>query len=91
MLRKKLKDMNNEEKSITDKITFEIMNELKSTYAGAAERGQKCLFLLNGGGVVTILAYMHTTGANSSRISCSVNPRSRPSCKVEAIVRLPTG
>lgn len=59
MLGKKLNEMNPAEVQLTDTIVQRTLDRLSVMYAGVSERGIKALFLINGGGIVTMLAYFH--------------------------------
>jgi hypothetical protein len=59
MLGKKLNEMNTSEIQITNNIIYRTHDRLLNIYAGVTERALKALFLINGGGVVALLAYLH--------------------------------
>jgi hypothetical protein len=59
MQRKKLTEMDTSEIQITNNIIYRTHDRLLNIYAGVTERALKALFLINGGGVVALLAYLH--------------------------------
>jgi hypothetical protein len=59
MINKNLSEMNENEIQITNNIVFRTQDRLLNIYAGVTERALKALFLINGGGVVAMLAYLN--------------------------------
>lgn len=72
MLQKKLSEMDTNEIQITNNILFRTENRLLDIYAGVTERALKALFLINGGGVVTLLAYLHDTSVANLKLILSL-------------------
>jgi hypothetical protein len=59
MQRKKLSEMDTHEIQITNNIIYRTQDRLLNIYSGVTERALKALFLINGGGVVALLTYLH--------------------------------
>lgn len=70
MQQKRLPELNMNEVQIADNIIQRTLDRLLKIYNGVSERGIKALFLTNGGGVVTVLAYLHNS--SSAYNSCLV-------------------
>jgi hypothetical protein len=72
MLQKKLSEMDPNEIQITNNILFRTENRLLDIYAGVTDRALKALFLINGGGVVTLIAYMHDSSVVNIKLIASL-------------------
>lgn len=66
MLEKKLNEMNPLEIQIADNIIQRTLDRLLVMYGGVSERGIKALFLINGGGIVAMLAFLHDSYTNKN-------------------------